>query len=76
MELFDRLGVKLSLITTYNTEVNRMVDWGHRTIVKAIVRVCDGRVGNWLRLLPYVLWVDRTTHNSVTGYMSAELMFG
>ena len=25
---------------------------------------------------PYALWVDRTTHSSVTGYMPAELMTG
>ena len=42
----------------------------------AIVRACDGRVGNWPRLLPYALWADKTTHSSVTGFMPAELMDG
>ena len=44
--------------------------------LKAIVRACEGRVGNWPRLLPYALWADRTTHSSVAGYMQTELMYG
>ena len=45
-ELFNRLGVKLSLTTAYNPEANGKVEWGHSPIVKAIVRACEGRVGN------------------------------
>ena len=32
--LFDRLGVKLSLMRAYNTEANRKVERGHGPIVK------------------------------------------
>ena len=45
-ELFDRLGVKLSLTMAYNPEANGLVERGYRQIVKAIVRACEGRVGN------------------------------
>ena len=45
-ELFDRLGVKLSLTTAYNPEANKKVERGHGPIVKAIVCACEGRVGN------------------------------
>ena len=75
-ELFDRLGVKLSLTTAYNPEANGKVERGHGPIVKALVLECGGQVGNWLRLLPYALWADRTTHSSVTGFMPVELMYG
>jgi hypothetical protein len=75
-ELFDRLRVKLSLTTAYNPEANGKVERGHGPIVKALVRACEGQVGNWPRLLPYALWADRTTHNSVTRFMPAELMYG
>ena len=60
-ELFDQLDVKLSLTTAYNPEANGKIEWGHSLIVKAIVHECEGRVGDWLRLLPYALWADRTT---------------
>ena len=40
------------------------------------MQACNRQVGNWPRLLPYALWADRTTHNSVTGYMPIEVMFG
>ena len=63
-ELFDWLGVKLSLKMAYNLEANMKVERGHEPIVHA----CNG--------LPYALWVDRTTHSLITGYMLAELMFG
>ena len=36
-ELFDRLGVKLSLTTTYNPEANGKVECGHEPIVKTLV---------------------------------------
>jgi hypothetical protein len=35
-ELFDRLGVKLSLTTAYNPEANRKVERGHGPILKAL----------------------------------------
>ena len=43
-------------------------------IVKALVRPCEGRVRDWPQLLTYALWANMTTHNSVTGFMSNELM--
>ena len=41
-ELFDGLGVKLSLTTAYNPEANGKVERGHGPIVKAFVRACGG----------------------------------
>jgi hypothetical protein len=75
-ELFDRLGVKLSLTTAYNPEANGKVEHGHGPIVKALIRACEDQVGSWPWLPPYALWADRITHNSVTGFMPAELMYG
>ena len=68
-ELFNQLGVKLSLTTVYNPRANGKIERGHGPTVKVIVRACEGRVGNWPRLLPYALWADLTTHSSVIGYM-------
>ena len=38
IELFERLGVKLSLTTAYNLEANGKIERGHGPIVKTIVR--------------------------------------
>ena len=73
--MFDRLGVKFSLTMTYNPEANGMVERGHGPIVKALVRACEGHVGNWPRLLPYALWAYQTRHSSVTSFMPVELMY-
>ena len=75
-QLFDPLGVKLSLTIAYNPKANGKVERRHGPIIKALVRACGGHVGNWTRLLPYALWADRTTHSSVTGFMPAELIYG
>ena len=75
-ELFDWLGVNLTLTTAYNPEANGKIERGHNPIIKAILRACEGRVGDWPRLLPYALWADKNTHISVTGYMPTELMYG
>jgi hypothetical protein len=75
-ELFDRLGVKLSLTMAYNPEANGKVERGHGPIVKALVQACGDQVGSWPRLLPYALWADRTMHSSVTGFMPVKLMYG
>ena len=47
MDLFERLGVKLSLTTAYNPEVNGKIEQGHGPIVNALIRACNGQVGNW-----------------------------
>ena len=45
-------------------------------IIADRVRVRREDYSRPVRLLPYALWADRTTHSSVTGFMLAELMYG
>ena len=45
-ELFDQLGVKLSLMTAYNPQAQGKIERGHGPIIKAIVRACKDRVGD------------------------------
>ena len=60
----------------YNPDANGKVEQGHSPIVKALAKACNGKMGNWPRLLPYALWAHRTIHSTTIGYMSAELMLG
>ena len=75
-EFFEKCGVKLALTTTYNPEGNAKSERGHAPIVKVIVKACRGRSKEWPRVLPFALWADKITHNSVMGYMLAELIQG
>jgi hypothetical protein len=75
-EFFARMGIKLSLTTAYNPEANGKVERGHSPIIKALVKSCQGKTGEWPRLLLFALWADRMTHSSITGYLPAELIFG
>ena len=65
-EFFSRIGIKLSLTMAYNPKANGKVERGHSPIVKALAKACDGKMGDWPRLLPYALWADRTTHSTTT----------
>ena len=44
-EFFSRMGIKLSLTTAYNPEENGKVECGRGPIVKALVKACQGKVG-------------------------------
>jgi hypothetical protein len=70
------LGIKLVLTMAYKPEGIGKNKQGHAPIVKALVKSCDGKLQDWPRLLPFVLWADCTTRSTVTGYMPAELMDG
>ena len=75
-EFFSRIRVKLSLTKAYNPKANGKVQRGHWPIVKALVKSCVGKLCEWPKLLPYVLWVDRTTHNIITRFIPTELTIG
>ena len=66
----------IRLTTTYNLQENGKKERGHGSIVKALAKVCKGRVGNWPKVFPYILWTDMTTHNSVTKYIPIKLVTG
>jgi hypothetical protein len=72
-EFFFRMGINLSLTMAYNPEANEKVERGHRPIIKALVKACHGKMGEWPRLLLFALWADKTTHSSIMGYMQTEL---
>jgi hypothetical protein len=59
----------------YNPEANGKSKRGNSPIVKVLVKACDGKVSDWTKLLPFSLWVDCTTHSTITGYMPVELMW-
>ena len=66
-ELFERLGVQLSLTTSYKPEANGKIEREHMLVSKAIVRAYEGWVRDYPRLLPYAFWANKTTHSLVTG---------
>ena len=73
---FERYGVRLKLTTAYNPEANGKSERGRPPIINALVKACKGKPKQWPRLLPFVLWANRTTHSTITGYMPIQLMLG
>jgi len=68
--------VQLKLTTAYNPKVNDKIERGHLPIINALVKACRRKPKIWPRVISFSLWIDRTTHNSVTSYMPVELMHG
>lgn len=66
----------MKLTTTYNWRANGKVERGHAPIVNALVKSCDGRMGQWPNLLPLALLADRTTVSTVTGFAPLQLFNG
>ena len=74
-QFFGRHGVKLRLTIAYNPEANGKSERRHPLIINALVKACKKKPKQWPRLLAFALWADRTTHNTVTGYMPIELIW-
>lgn len=75
-DFFQRYDVKLKLITTYNLEANDKSERGHSLMINAFIKNCKGKSKQWPRLLSFALWIDRTIHSTITGYMPIELILG
>jgi hypothetical protein len=76
---FERHGVRLRLITAYNLKLTARVSKGilqSSMHLFSLVNACKGKLKQWPRLLPFVLWAEKTIYNTVTKDMPIELMLG
>jgi hypothetical protein len=54
--------------------VNGIVERGHFTLCKALVKAWQGRIARWLDLLAKVVFVDRVTVSKVTRFSPYQLL--
>jgi hypothetical protein len=75
-ELLKRLRIPHIRITPYNHHANGVVERGHFVIREALVKTCKGKITDWPKLLPQVMFADRVTVNRVTGFSPYQLLHG
>lgn len=75
-ELLVHYGIPQVFISAYNPEGNAMVERGHVGIKEALFKMMRSLGGDWVSLLPFVLWADRTTAKRTTGFTPHYLLYG
>ena len=71
-ELIKRYRIKNVLITSYHSQANGLVESGHQPVLDALFKLRQ----KWVKNLPLVVWADRTTTCTLTGFAPYKLVFG
>ena len=71
-----KYGIKRVVVSAYNPQANGVVERGHKPIADSLVKLQAAGYGDWVSLLPLVLWADRTTTRQSTGVTPYRLLYG
>ena len=63
-------------ISPYNSQANGVVERGHFTIRETLVKLCDGHLSRWPKLLSAAMFADRITIRRATGFSPYYLLHG
>ena len=74
--LMEKYGIPQIRISAYNSQANGVVERGHYTICKALVKACEGDLSKWPRLLSHAVFADRITTRKATGLSPFYLLHG
>ena len=72
----QRYEVKRVVVSAYHPQANKMIECGHKPIVDALLKISDGSSTNWVQNLPAILWVDRSTVHTLTGFTPYYISYG
>lgn len=75
-ECLVRYGIKHILTSSYHPEANGMVERGHGPLKEALFKLMRTRGPNWVNLLPFALWADRTTAKRTTRHTPHYMLYG
>src|SRR5207248_753889 len=53
-----------------------MIERGHKPVVDALSKLCQGDFSKWTKYLHLVLWADRVTVRRSTGFTPYSLVYG
>jgi len=74
--LREEYNYKVVKILAYNSQATGYIEHGNQTLLRSLLKMTKGGVLDWALMLPLVLWVDRTTVKSSTGFTPAYLVYG
>jgi len=72
--LLERMNIPQIKITPYNHHANGVVERGHFIIREALIKACKGRISDWPKRVPEILFADRITISRVTGFSPFQLL--
>lgn len=72
----NRLGIRRTTISAYNSKANGMIERGHQPIIVALIALTKRGKKSWLEHLPTVLFADRTTIHRPTGCTPFYMVYG
>jgi hypothetical protein len=75
-EFTKKYGIERVQVSAYHPAANGMVERGHKPIVDALAKMTDGGLGNWVKNLPTVLFLDRTSIHQPTGKTPFWVVYG
>ena len=75
IDLAKLYNIKHVMISAYNLRVNGMVEAGYKLIINTLSKLTKGGYGNWVSLLPLVLWVERTCVRASMGRILYKLLY-
>ena len=74
--MLDKYKTQVRVISAYHPASNGMVETGHKPIKDALSKMTDGTGKGWVKLLPLVLFADRTTAKRTTGMTPYKVLMG
>ncbi len=76
VELLNKYDINRIKISAYNSKGNGMIERGHQAFINALIALTIGGKKKWTRLLPTVLFADRTTVHGPTGFTPFYVVYG
>ena len=74
-EAAKELGYDLSVRPAYSSKTQGLIENGHKSIAKILMKMTNGTGKNWVSLLPLAVWADRTVVRYY-GMSSYRLLYG
>jgi transposase InsO family protein len=75
-EYCEMLHIRHHFTSVYHPQANGQVENANRTVLDGLKKRLEGAAGNWVDVLPSVLWAYRTTHRTATGETPFSLTYG
>ena len=72
----ELLRIRHRFTSVYHPQANGQVENANRTVLDGLKKRLEGAAGNWVDILPSVLWAYCTTHRTTTGETPFSLAFG
>ena len=75
-KIVQKYNIHRIRISPYNSQANGVVERGHFTLRETLVKMCEGNLSRWPKLLRAAMFADRITTRRATGFSPYYLLHG